>query len=963
MKSSFLIKFILFQLLIQIVALFPFASKSFGQHRNYELFNETNGFKGKTVHDIERDENGDFWLGTEKGVVLYDGVNFIDIHNKQLKDSPVDKLYLYKNNLYIIYKKGGCDLLDLNNYKVSKITDALIVDLVFLNDKLYLIQSNGLLFSMQSGVKKQLYKSTVYNDRSVLSTWKNKLIIGVPGNGIYVNTPSHDNVFEKIMSDSQGVKIELNPIKDSLFVAVDHSVYSIDKNLKARLLLHGYSKDGFDFKDEFAFYSDSLQFYFLNTKYLYRIKNGKHEEIQFDKLKNVALYKMYAKDPKNLVVGTNQGLVIFKEEDSINAEIDDNYYTATNYINIRRKIIPWKNDRSILLGNPYIYEYGPNRSFRKVTNHLFASYDGLILKNQLFLCSEGQGPAIVDLNTGNCTILKQFPFSLFNRTYSILYDSVHQSVVFGGNSAIGIYQVNTHQTKTIPIFTNNSVINNIILEPSLKQYWVSTDKSLFVLDSNFKFLKDFSLKTSAWKLNNIGDLKIQKSTGLIWIAHENGALVINPRTCRIQLELTGSEFPNPRLVAILEDRKGRMWMSSYEGIFGYDTNTKEWIKLVRKNNLINSEYNYKSAAVLQNGRLIFGGLNGYDIINPDYFDFQVIEKKGKISGYEIISSTDTSFHFSNKNEETEINFNTTNEIVTIFLSVEKETLAGRYSYEYSYDGDRWIKIIDPAKISINKLLPNSYLLSIRAFDEFGRLIKFNPIRINARVDFLKSRTFLILAFTCIFILMILLLRVNIKRNQQEKYIREKISMDLHDEVGTLLTRALYLSEEEHELKKNKLITNYLKESLYSLRLYINTINKTQMDLKMLTTHIMEMSGSMLDPIEYSFYTNINQDEEIMITGELYRDIELCIYEVFNNLKKYAAAEKIQISIQRIQNKLVIQIEDDGALSSVAKLENKGRGITNLRKRTTRHLGEALFSVSDAGHGLKINLIFHIILFL
>jgi ligand-binding sensor domain-containing protein len=49
------------------------------QEVRFTLYNETNGLHRSAINDIGRDSSGYFWLATEKGLVRFDGRNFIDV--------------------------------------------------------------------------------------------------------------------------------------------------------------------------------------------------------------------------------------------------------------------------------------------------------------------------------------------------------------------------------------------------------------------------------------------------------------------------------------------------------------------------------------------------------------------------------------------------------------------------------------------------------------------------------------------------------------------------------------------------------------------------------------------------------------------------------------------------------------------------------------------------------------------
>ena len=119
----------------------------------------------------------------------------------------------------------------------------------------------------------------------------------------------------------------------------------------------------------------------------------------------------------------------------------------------------------------------------------------------------------------------------------------------------------------------------------------------------------------------VSDLLIERRTGRLWVAHENGVDILDRRTGRIVDRVPPSLFSNPKVTAMVQDKKDRVWMSTYSGILGFDPESRAYVKLGRENGLINNEFNFTSSGQLPDGRIIFGGLNGYDILEPGKFDF------------------------------------------------------------------------------------------------------------------------------------------------------------------------------------------------------------------------------------------------------------------------------------------------------------------------------------------------------
>src|SRR5690606_2487003 len=79
-------------------------------------------------------------------------------------------------------------------------------------------------------------------------------------------------------------------------------------------------------------------------------------------------------------------------------------------------------------------------------------------------------------------------------------------------------------------------------------------------------------------------------------------------------------LPNNTIYCILSDEKGNLWCSTNNGIFRFHPTTEKIISFVKTDGLAGNEFNRAHKFKLDDGRLIFGGLDGYTIIDPKKFE-------------------------------------------------------------------------------------------------------------------------------------------------------------------------------------------------------------------------------------------------------------------------------------------------------------------------------------------------------
>ena len=169
--------------------------------------------------------------------------------------------------------------------------------------------------------------------------------------------------------------------------------------------------------------------------------------------------------------------------------------------------------------------------------------------------------------------------------------------------------------------------------------------------------------------------------------------------------------------------------------------------------------------------------------------------------------------------------------------------------------------------------------------------------------------------------------------------RDRISTDMHDELGSGVTAIRLMSE----IVKTKMKDNTLPE--------IDKISNNANDLlSKMNTIIWTMSSSndKLDnmiaytrsyALEYFENTNIDchfasaeNIPPVEMSGEKRRNVFLCVKESLNNIVKHARANDVWIKVTVVPGTLEIEIHDNGVGINLQKLREFGNGLNNMKKR-------------------------------
>jgi len=181
--------------------------------------------------------------------------------------------------------------------------------------------------------------------------------------------------------------------------------------------------------------------------------------------------------------------------------------------------------------------------------------------------------------------------------------------------------------------------------------------------------------------------------------------------------------------------------------------------------------------------------------------------------------------------------------------------------------------------------------------------------------------------------------------------RNRISQDLHDDLGAGITRIKFLSEniseqlqnntDKTELVKLKDSANELVEKMSEIIWAMNEKNNSWEDLVFyLRSYAVEYCNE--NKLNCKFEVP-DQLPQALAGGETRRNVFLILKECLHNIVKHADAKNVFISI-RFSPAFEMKIQDDGTGFKLNGHSQKGNGLINIQKRA-KNIGGSI-SVTD-----------------
>jgi signal transduction histidine kinase/ligand-binding sensor domain-containing protein/CheY-like chemotaxis protein len=251
-------------------------------------------------------------------------------------------------------------------------------------------------------------------------------------------------------------------------------------------------------------------------------------------------------------------------------------------------------------------------------------------------------------------------YKLDRWTFSIYEDS--QGVLWGGTWGNGIWRFDD-KTETFTTFQNkpndpSSVCDNVIwsiIEDNIGNIWIGGHgEGLSILPVNEKYKpnpKFLNYKHNEDDTTSISNNTIhsfcQDHMGNMWIGTSGGLNKVKTRTGSFkQIESSKLEFssyhinnglPSETVVGILEDNKGNLWLSTPNGLSNFNTLKNIFVNYNEKDGLQGNEFWHNSYFKNSNGKLYFGGNNGFNSFFPDSIKLNKILPKIVFTDFRIFN--------------------------------------------------------------------------------------------------------------------------------------------------------------------------------------------------------------------------------------------------------------------------------------------------------------------------------------
>ncbi|WP_276166027.1 hybrid sensor histidine kinase/response regulator transcription factor [Zobellia alginiliquefaciens] len=722
----------------------------------FEIFrsvlNDPTSISNNRVNTITEDKFGRIWVGTNNGLNVYDRqtnkFTLIDLYGPlSLSSSPRkiinDVVYDLTGNAIWVATQNGAIKINLGesdylqNLKIS----------YYLNDT----SNNRSLDNNQVN--------------TILTAANNELWITTDGQHLNRYDRSKDD-FDRVFIQSER-PYELNHIPKRVFID-DEGDFLIGNDLSNMII---WKRDKNEFR-HFSLanshipvsniYQDDTGILWLSTDgegiFLY---DKKTDQITRQIVNNLFDPFSLANDKPSIIYEDRSGILWIGSYDKGVSKLDPSkysfghyYYQPNNEKGLSEKII-----QSVLedaKGRIWLGAYNgglnlfdeKNESYRHY-NHVAGNNNSLSSDKILYTFESSNGKIwICTLDGGlnsfdsETEVFEQYQHSA-NNPQSIDQNSVwagtedSQNRIWLGLRTEGL---NILDPRTETFYTyKNTVIKDIGLTSNIILY-------LFV-DSKERLLIGTTLGLNVVELNNLKEFApeeidfgrvnekgvegnrinyiTQDHKDNIWLGTDSGIFVLNKELKPIKSYSSLDGLPNNLVVGLEEDDNHNFWITTKSGLSFLDPEKDEIRNFNAHDGLQGSEFQTKSIEKTMDGRILAGGINGFNIFHPDHIklpeavklkplitDFKLNNKKivkgDSLNGRVLIKDDlDAGKNIKLKYDENYISF----EFVSLYFENPEQV---QYAYKMHGLDDNFVQIGNNRVVNHSNLQPGDYIFEVKA---------------------------------------------------------------------------------------------------------------------------------------------------------------------------------------------------------------------------------------------------------
>jgi signal transduction histidine kinase/ligand-binding sensor domain-containing protein len=422
------------------------------------------------------------------------------------------------------------------------------------------------------------------------------------------------------------------------------------------------------------------------------------------------------------------------------------------------------------------------------------------------------------------------------------------------------------------------------------------------------------------------------------------------------------------LTDMYPDKTGNWWMTSRNGLIVFNEKENVFNRFTVADGLVQNDIN-GTLLCTSNGKMLIGAPGYFTSFDPlALVPSSANKQKTSITGLLINNKP---YEWGSKGP-VYLSYRENNVVIKWALPDYGNPFRNQYYVKLKGIDDDWRYVGNTGEVQYANLSPGNYSIQLKATTANGVASQnINDLQFIIQPPLWKRAWFIALLSVVLITAFIFVVRYISQRNLKEKLLRlereqaiekerNRISRDMHDDLGSGLTKIAIMSEvvkkQFHDPEKAKQqlenISESSRELVDNLQDIIWVLNPKNDTLESLAAYIREYALKFFEPFEVNVQFNYPKAfDNTRLSEETRRNIFLAVKESFNNIAKHAWCNNVFVTVSHAGTFVRLEIKDDGRGFETGTTRQFGNGLNNMKNRIEQ-VGGVYTIESTKGEGTK-----------
>ncbi|MBG9377913.1 hypothetical protein I5907_16855 [Panacibacter sp. DH6] len=391
---------------------------------------------------------------------------------------------------------------------------------------------------------------------------------------------------------------------------------------------------------------------------------------------------------------------------------------------------------------------------------------------------------------------------------------------------------------------------------------------------------------------------------------------------------------------ITEDDKGQVWLNTSLGLEVIDPDHNRFVHYSAKDGLSINQQDY--LVKKSNGDLVRVDFNGLHTFHSSTINLNKEVPPVYITQMQVMDKTihvyqDTVIHL--RYGENYISF-------TYVALNFTQSFKNRYAYMLDGLDKKWVEAGDRRFATYANIAPGTYTFHVKAANNNGIWNEG-----GAKITFIISQPwwntwwFYTVVILSIVAIVYIIFQAKLRQKVKAIEVRNTISRDLHDEVGSTLSSIGFLSSmalNDAEEANSRIVSTLTTINESSTRMLdamndiIWNIQPKNDTVQNIIARMVAFASDLLESRKINLHLQTGKSLENLHLGITERHNFYMIFkEAINNLAKYSQATEAWINMDYTDGYLTLEIKDNGKGFDPGHIRDGGNGLRNMKSRAEK----------------------------